>query len=150
MIRSTLVVACSVVAALVFSGCSGGRSTAEIEPTPDVELGVEPSAEEQTVDSAALITAAADEGRIDYSTSLLYKVYALFEPDSLPAEFRSNVPMKCATPLIMEVQRNWDRIDADDRSEISMYIQPLTPAEGAEELQDVTKDRADFAPNREQ
>ena len=74
--------------------------------------------------SLELINAAVTAGALEYSTGMLYKVYVMFEPESLPPEFASDVPSKCGTPMISEVQRNWNLLSPDDRAEISRY----TPA----------------------
>lgn len=94
--------------------------------------------------SLALINDAMTEGRLDYSTGLLYKVYAMFEPESLPPEFQSDVPSKCGTPIILEVQRNWNMLTPSDRAEISRYVQPIgEPGDTGTQLDDVTKDSLD-------
>ena len=41
--------------------------------------------------SEELIRKALDAGKIDYSTSLLYRAYALFGGDGLPGEYRGTV-----------------------------------------------------------
>ena len=142
-----------LLAALVAaaSGCSGDR------PPPD-EATAEGSMDEATslaqvnempLDSVALIERDVGSGLLDYSTGILYKVYAMFDPMSLPAEYESDVPIKCGTPLIMEVQRNWHRILPEHRSEIETYITPLTePGDADTELDDVTPDRLEHERNR--
>jgi hypothetical protein len=101
-----------------------------------------PRGGERAMSSVELIDAAVMSGALEYSTGMLYKVYVMFEPESLPPEFASDVPAKCGTPLISEVQRNWNLLSPDDRAEISRYIQPLgRPDETGTQLDDVSPDR---------
>lgn len=102
------------------------------------------STDGRPMSSLELIDTAVRSGVLEYSTGLLYKVYVMFEPDSLPAEYESDVPAKCGTPLIHEVQRNWNLLSPDDRAEISKYIEPIgMPGETGTQLDDVTPDRLD-------
>ena len=102
------------------------------------------SIDERRMSSLDLVDAAVRSGALEYSTGLLYKVYAMFEPHSLPPEYESDVPSKCGTPLILEVQRNWNLLSPDDRAEISQYIEPIgMPGETNTQLDDVTPDRLD-------
>ncbi len=94
------------------------------------------------LDTYSLISLAVTEGEIGYSTGLLYKVYAMYDPLSLPSEYRSEVPGKCGTPLIDEVQRNWGRLTPADKAEISQYIKPIGERDfGGTQLDDVTPDQ---------
>jgi hypothetical protein len=100
--------------------------------------------DEQPRSSIELIDTAVTSGMLDYSTGLLYKVYVMFSPEDLPAEYRSDVPSKCGTPVILEVQRNWGALSPPDRVEISQYVQPPgDPDETGTQLDDVTSDRRD-------
>ena len=68
----------------------------------------------------------------------------MFDPLSLPAEYMSDVPGKCGTPLISEIQRNWARLNPADQAEISQYIEPIGEIGSDEtQLDDVTPDRLD-------
>jgi hypothetical protein len=133
-------VTCALLLALAFvAGCAtpppAGSVTAGADATP---LGQRPD------DSLTLIDNAVSVGRLDYSTGLLYKVYVMFDPESLPAEYRSDVPSKCGTPLIQEVQRNWNVLTVEHRSEISQYIQPVTAVDRTDtQLDEVSRDRLD-------
>jgi hypothetical protein len=101
-----------------------------------------PVTEAEKLDSLSLINLAVAAGRIDYSTGILYKVYVMYDPMSVPAEYRSDVPAKCGTPLILEVQRNWDRLTPEHRAEIAQYIEPLHEESDSDtQLDDVTPDR---------
>ena len=129
----------ALAAIALFLGCAAetpppGEETAEdATPAP---------IDESRLDPIALIDAAMAAGDIDYSSAMLYKVYVMFDPMSVPPEYESDVPAKCGTPLIMEVQRNWNRLTPEDRAEISQYIEPLEhPGSADTQLDDVTPDR---------
>ena len=148
--RAVCGVLLAVLAACAF-GCSAHKQpqdetttpVAVEEPTATAPLGDRP------LDSVTLIERDVSAGLIDYSTGILYKVYAMFDPMNLPAEYESDVPIKCGTPLIMEVQRNWHRILPEHRSEIETYITPIAePGEPDTELDDVTPDRLEHERNR--
>ncbi len=137
--QAVLLATALAVATLFASGCS--RRAPEGEPVSD-ETQVTYSTDERPMSSLDLVDAAVRSGALEYSTGLLYKVYAMFDPNSLPPEYESAVPSKCGTPLIMEVQRNWNLISPDDRAEISQYIEPIgMPGETGTQLDDVTPDR---------
>ena len=129
------------VATLFAAGCS--CRVLEAEPLSN-ESQMTLSLGDRPMSSLDLIEAAVRSGALEYSTGLLYKVYAVFEPGSLPPEYESDVPSKCGTPLILEVQRNWNMLSPDDRAEISQYIEPIgRPGDTDTQLDDVTPDRLD-------
>jgi len=135
-----------VLAALAAAAVLGGCATQG--PPPDDAAATSPT-DERPLDSIALIDQAFAAGDIDYTTSLLYKVYAMFDPMSLPPEFESDAPAKCGTPLILEVQRNWHRFTPQQRSEIEIYVQPLMDPDATDtDLNDVTRDELDHDPDR--
>jgi hypothetical protein len=130
-----------LAAAAVLFGCAARKPAEEITPAAS---DVTSTVGERPLDSLALIDQAVRAGRIDYSTGLLYKVYVMFEPESLPLDYKSQIPAKCGTPLIEEVQRNWDRLTPEQRAEIQVYIQPVKdPRVPDTQLDDVTRDRLD-------
>jgi hypothetical protein len=133
-------VACALLFGLLLaSGCAAPPPAAE----PVAERSVLPTAD-RPLDSIALIDNAVRAGRLDYSTGLLYKIYVMFEPASLPQEYESEVPSKCGTPLIQEVQRNWNLLTPEQRTEISQYVQPVgEPDKTNTQLDDVTPERLD-------
>ncbi len=97
----------------------------------------------------ALINHAVAQGRIDYSTGMLYKIYAQYDPMSLPDEFRSDVIGMIGAPLATEIERNWHRILPEHRAEISQYIEHLLDIDDSEtQLDDVTPDRLEQERNR--
>ncbi len=75
--------------------------------------------------SLQLINRAYEQNTIDFDTRALYLTYSIYDAEALPPEYQSNVPMKDATPIILEIQRNWDKLSPTTREEISQYIQPL-------------------------
>lgn len=96
--------------------------------------------------SLALIDEAIRTGQIDYSTGLLYKVYAVFDEMSLPEEYRSDLPIGSGSLVVSEVQRNWHRLSPDDRAEISQYVPPVGDDRDAgddTDLDDVPRPRND-------
>jgi len=108
------------LAAFAFGGCGGsspGVESAQGEQTSPTDR--------ETLSSCELVELAVRQGRLDYGTGLLYKVYSIYEPMSLPEEFQSDTPAKCGTPIIVEVQRNWQRLSPEQRAEIERYVDPL-------------------------
>ncbi len=71
--------------------------------------------------SIVLIEQAHLSGRIDYDTAIQYKILTIFNPQALPAEFQSSTPAKCATPILMEVNRNWSSLKPETRSILADY-----------------------------
>ena len=119
-----------VFAITVFSNCRKevGEKEVQIESQGKV---VSKKPKDVEKNSMNLIEDAYRAGKIDYQTSLLFKVYAIFEVDSLPERYRSSVPIKDGTPYILEVQRNWDHLGSETRELISHYVQPVRPHPGA-------------------
>jgi len=81
--------------------------------------------EAEQLSSVELINRDYEQEAIDYDTRALYLTYSIYEPEALPPEYQSNVPIKSATPIILEIQRNWDRLSPATQERISQYIQPL-------------------------
>ncbi len=79
---------------------------------------------ETTQTTVQLINRAYEQNIIDFDTRALYLTYSIYNPEALPPEYQSNVPMKDATPIILEIQRNWDKLSPATQEEISQYIQP--------------------------
>ena len=127
------------LAVWLVSGCAAGR--------PQEESGY--AVDDTSLDSFALIDKAMNTGRLDYSTGTLYKVYAAYEPLSLPEDYRSDVPLTGVSALVSEVERNWNRLTEEHRGEIAAYIQPVSePDEHDTGLDDVTPDRLEHERNR--
>lgn len=92
--------------------------------------------------SVVLIEQAYQKGRISYETGILYKVYSIFDPQKLPAEYQSSTPGKCATPILKEVRRNWGRLSSQVKGELAAYSALLSrPSLSGPEL---TYDTAHF------
>lgn len=72
--------------------------------------------------SVILIAEAYQKGEIDYSTSVLYKVYSIFDPQKLPAEYQSTTPGKSATPILLEVKRNWQSLRPQIQDKLAPYL----------------------------
>lgn len=75
--------------------------------------------------SVQLINRAYEQNTIDFDTRALFLTYSIYDAEALPQEYQSSVPMKDATPIILEIQRNWDKLSPTTQEEISRYIQPL-------------------------
>ncbi|MBI5406779.1 MAG: hypothetical protein HZA18_03690 [Nitrospirae bacterium] len=56
--------------------------------------------------SIELIERAYRSGEIDYKEALNYRVAAVLRPENLPEGYRSKVPVKSATPVMMEARSN--------------------------------------------
>ncbi len=140
VVFSTCLVALLAFASLATSlGCAGGSASS----------GAGYVAEDTRLDSIGLIDMAVKAGRLDYSTGMLYKVYAVYDPMSLPSEYESDVPLRGAASLVSEVQRNWNRLTPEHRAEIKAYVQPVSdPERNDTGLDDVTPDRLDHERNR--
>ena len=129
-----------VTCVVILTGCA--PSTVAENPPGVLVAGDSPSGGLTELDTYSLISLAVAEGEIGYSTGLLYKVYAVYDPLSLPSEYRSEAPIKCGAPLVDEVQRNWGRLTPADKAEISQYIKPIGERDfGGTQLDDVTPDQ---------
>ena len=56
--------------------------------------------------SIELIDRVYRNGGISYSDALNYKVSAVLNPNNLPLGFKSKIPLKSGTPIIMEARLN--------------------------------------------
>src|SRR3972149_9556142 len=65
-----------------------------------------PSALARQFTSIELIEKAYRTGEIDYKEALNYRVTAVLRPEGLPEGYRSRVPIKSATPVMMEARSN--------------------------------------------
>ncbi|MGB9664548.1 MAG: MXAN_6640 family putative metalloprotease [Ignavibacteria bacterium] len=73
-----------------------------------------------------LIQKFYEEGKISYQQSLLNKFYYIFKRDKLDKQFyfENDPPVKCATSLIIEYQRNKNLLDQSAIDEIESFINP--------------------------
>ncbi len=80
----------------------------------------------------SLIQKFFEEGKISYEEQLLQKFYYIFNRDKLKSEFKfeQDYPVKCATSLIIEFQKNRHLLSSNVISEIETFINPeklMTP-----------------------
>ena len=135
-------VVAAVMVLLLAVGC------APVSGGPEVSAAVE-GASGSEYDTFSLIAHAVAEGRIDYSTGMLYRVYAQYDPMSLPDEFQSDAIGMTGAPIISEIERNWYRILPEHRAEISQYIEPILDLDDSKtQLDSVTPERLDQERNR--
>lgn len=70
---------------------------------------------------------------IDYDECLLLKYYAIYKPEKLPEQYKSAVPVssiKSATPLILEIRENWDRLSLKTQGQLSFAFKRPTEVNG--------------------
>ena len=118
-IQMSMKIVASVIllAALLLTACQGlllepipaGESAEAATVTPTTLEVVEPAAASPTVSSPtlstpALLGQAVAQGEITEDERLLYLAYAVYEPDSLPAQFRSNAGWR-GTEFVREVRQ---------------------------------------------
>jgi hypothetical protein len=73
------------------------------------------------IPSHVLIEQAYHSGKIDFEMEQLYKAYSLFDSSRLPKEFRSTIPGKCGTPILLELRQNYQLLSPDTRNKLSLY-----------------------------
>lgn len=73
-----------------------------------------------------LIQKFYEEGKISYQENLINKFYFIFNKQKLDKRFRfeNDYPVKCATSLIIEYQRNKHLLDQSAIDEIESFINP--------------------------
>jgi hypothetical protein len=73
-----------------------------------------------------LIQKFYEEGKISYQDNLLNKFYYIFDKSKLDRRFffENDFPVKCATSLILEYQRNKHLLDQSVIDEIESFINP--------------------------
>lgn len=73
-----------------------------------------------------LIEKFYQEGKINYQEYLLQKFYYIFDKQKLNSKFKfeNDYPVKCATSLIIEYQRNKHQLDQKIIDEIETYLNP--------------------------
>lgn len=70
----------------------------------------------RTLTSIDLIEKAYRNGEIDYGKALDYKATAVLRPEGLPVGLRSRVPIKSATPIMMEARLNRHLLSPENAS----------------------------------
>ncbi len=73
-----------------------------------------------------LINKFYEEGKISYEESLLQKFYYIFDKQKLDQKFKfeGDNPVKCATSLIIEYQKNKHQLDQKVIDEIETFLNP--------------------------
>ncbi len=72
--------------------------------------------------SIDLIDNALSEEKIDYETSLIYKMYAIFGDDKLPQEYTSDVMMLNANEPFIEVKAALDSLSPETQAVLSPFL----------------------------
>jgi hypothetical protein len=95
---------------VILVGCASSQVT-PVAPSPvgaTRNPGTEPEktgrSPESNLATPVLIDAALARGEITTGQRLLYLTYAVYEPDSLPEEFRSNAPWR-GTMIVREIKQ---------------------------------------------
>jgi hypothetical protein len=80
------------------------------------------SANKSTLD---LIDQAYRIGEIDYETNLIYRVKTIKHPEQIPQKYRAvgeKIIAKDATPILIEVRQNWEKLSVSAQNEISALL----------------------------
>lgn len=80
-------------------------------------------------DQHQLLADAYEAGELDREQYYMYQLQSIFEPEKLPPQFALDVtePAKCATPILLEIRRQWDTFSEEFRSRaLSFAIRPNT------------------------
>ncbi|MCB0132088.1 MAG: hypothetical protein KDD78_14615 [Caldilineaceae bacterium] len=101
-----------LLAALLLTACQNlllepipaGDSVEAATVTPTMLEVVKPAEASPTLSTPALLGQAVTQGEITENERLLYLAYAVYEPDSLPAQFRSNAGWR-GTEFVREVRQ---------------------------------------------
>ena len=78
-------------------------------------------------DSVRLLQKAYERGDLGYKTALNYKLDAVFNKKKLPGNYQSGIPVKSATPVLLEAKQNDRLISANN--EFILF----RPTEGGDE-----------------
>ena len=82
------------------------------------------TAQEQTLSTPELIDQALAAGRISADQRLLYLAFAVYQPESLPVEYQSNVGWY-GTHVVAEVQQAWQEAKLQPQVNASAVINEL-------------------------
>ena len=82
-----------------------------------------PPIDYSTESSEDLIDAALDRGELDELTALVYKVFALFGDDRLPAEYAADGDMH-GTPIMKELAYRYDELSAQAQEWMRPFMLP--------------------------
>lgn len=78
-------------------------------------------------DSFSGVEKAYEQGKMDYQQYLMQKVDLLFSPEKLALADKATTTtmLKSGTPIIMEVQENWDNFDTNQQATLAaMFFRP--------------------------
>gem|GEM_PF-6384033 len=94
---------------------------------------MEPEANVGELSSLDVITQAHLRGELDAETSLVYRVWAVLDPQRLPPRFQSQPRrfLKSLTPLLLEVRTHWDSLSPRAKAMLAPYL--LRPTEPGQE-----------------
>jgi hypothetical protein len=115
-----------IVFAAILSGCTSLHKT-PLAPTmeeatrlPQLETEETGHSPSPSLTTPELIDAATARGTITSGERLLYLAYAVYEPDSLPEEYRSNLPWR-GTLVVREIKEF--AVSPDTFCTLAPYIQ---------------------------
>ena len=76
-------------------------------------------------EASGLIEKEYREKRLSLDQKCLYLIYALRNHENLPDRFKvlKEEELKCGTPLVIEVKRNWDKLSLETRQAISQLLE---------------------------
>jgi hypothetical protein len=100
------------------------------QPTnpPQDAAPAQPSGQSGNLSTPDLIDQSLTAGQISEGQRILYLAYAVYEPASLPAQFRSTVPWR-GTSTVQEIKKTVSSMDAfcSFDSEIQSELRRLVP-----------------------
>lgn len=93
----------------------------------------EPEADVGELSSLDVIGQAHRRGELDDETSLVYRIWAVLDPQRLPPRFQgqSRRFLKSLTPLFLEVRTRWDSLSPQAKAMLAPYL--LRPTEPGQE-----------------
>ncbi|MEO0225933.1 MAG: hypothetical protein ABIL05_03155, partial [candidate division WOR-3 bacterium] len=73
--------------------------------------------------SVEKIEAAFDRGEISFEQKILYKALSIKGRDHLPEYLKGDIYYeKCATPVIVEIYQNWEKLGTKTRDSIKVLL----------------------------
>ena len=92
-------------------------AAAEITPTPAIEAPTAPS-------TGDLINAALEDGELDSTTALKYKLYAQFKDARLPAEYQGSPDQGTDSHVLDELVAVFNTLSAEDQAALMPFLMP--------------------------
>ena len=79
--------------------------------------------------SIQLVEESYKNGKINIEDKLVLQIQAIFSSERLPAEYKGEKEtIKCFTPLLLEIRRNWDILSEKTKKEFqSLFLRPTDP-----------------------